>query len=294
MRRVIIVCLGMISSAVALASDPGSLEEEIRSLLKKGRGVYAVSIHDLDGNVNMSINADEPFDPASTMKTAVMIEVYRQARLGNILLDDSLTVRSTFYSVVNGKPYRLIRMRETARGIRRFVGKKMAIRDLVEAMITVSSNIATNMLIELLGPSNVTKTMRDLGAGSFLLVSGLEDTRAELRGLKNRLTAEDLAVILEAIAKGQAVDAEASAEMLEILERQHYRNKIPKLLPPEVRTANKTGRIRKVEHDSGIVFLPDGRAYVLVILSKGIQSRRLALRTIQKISKTVYDFFAGS
>jgi beta-lactamase class A len=170
------------------------------------------------------------------------------------------------------------------------IGGKASIRNLIHQMITVSSNLATNVLIGLVGAEKVTGTMRELGAHDIEVLRGVEDGKAFERGMNNRTNAYDLLLILEAIAEGRAVDPSSSEAMVDVLLAQQFGDVIPALLPPNVRVAHKTGNITGVEHDSGIVYLPDGRSYVLVLLSKDLKNVKEGKQALARVSKRIYDF----
>jgi beta-lactamase class A len=122
------------------------------------------------------------------------------------------------------------------------------------------------------------------------VLRGVEDNKAFAKGLNNTVTAWDLLLIMEALANGKAVDAASSAAMIKILMDQELTDKIPKKLPPAVKVASKSGSITAVSHDSGIVYLPDGRKYVLVLLSKGVRDLDDVNNTLANVSRLVYDF----
>jgi beta-lactamase class A len=111
-------------------------------------------------------------------------------------------------------------------------------------------------------------------------------------GLSNTTDAYSLLVIYEKLARHELVSQQASRAMIEILKRQQFNEVIPELLPENVVVAHKTGSITGVRHDSGIVFLPDGRSYVLVLLSKDLQDAEAGTRLLQHISRLVYDYAA--
>ncbi len=157
-------------------------------------------------------------------------------------------------------------------------------------MLTMSSNLTTNILIEKVGADNVARTMRGYGADSIKVLRGVEDIKAYEQGLSNRTTAFDEVAIYEKLARGEAVSREASEEMIEILKQQKFNEMIPARLPDDVQVAHKTGWITGVNHDVGIVELPDGQRYVLVLLSKEAEDRDKVLNTFADISRTVYDF----
>jgi beta-lactamase class A len=224
------------------------------------------------------------------MKTPVMVEVFKQARAGKFALDDALVVRNEFKSIVDGSSYQLDLKDDSDDSMYKILGSSVPIRELLHHMITVSSNLATNVLIDLVGPKNVTATMRELGASEIQVLRGVEDSKAFDRGMNNRTSARDLLFILRAIARGKAVDSLASREMVDILLDQKFNEMIPALLPEGVRVAHKTGNITGVEHDSAIVFLPDGRVYVLVILSKDLKAAAEGRKAIALASKRIYDY----
>jgi len=171
------------------------------------------------------------------------------------------------------------------------VGQKATIYELCFEMITKSSNLATNIIIDLVGAKNVTMAMREIGAADMQVLRGVEDIKAFELGLSNTTTAYDLLVLFEALEKSRLPDHESSREILKILRSQYYREIIPRYLPDEVVVANKTGSITRVMHDSGLVFLPDGRKYGLVLLSKKWNDEEKARELMATISKMIYDSY---
>lgn len=267
------------------------LEVAIRSELNTLDGDFALVFINLeDTTEHININQHEMFHAASTMKTPVMIELFKQADEGAFSLQDSIKVKNEFRSIVDSSRYEMDISVDSEGELYKLIEKQRTIRDLIDDMITMSSNLATNILIEQVGAANVTETMRSYGADSILVLRGVEDIKAFEMGLSNRTTAHDEAVIYERLAMGNAVSKEASEEMIEILKQQEFNEMIPAQLPEEVQVAHKTGWITGVNHDCGIVILPDGRKYVLVMLSKNAPNREQVLTTFAGISRTIYDF----
>lgn len=157
-------------------------------------------------------------------------------------------------------------------------------------MITKSSNLATNILIELVDAKAVTSTMRELGAPDIEVLRGVEDLKAFDQGLNNSTTAYDLMKILEVIGMDKIINEEACDEMMTILFDQHFNEIIPAQLPSDVKVAHKTGSITGVQHDAGIIVLPNGHKYVLVLLSKDLEDKDQGVETLALISKKVYNF----
>ncbi|MDZ7270358.1 MAG: class A beta-lactamase-related serine hydrolase [candidate division KSB1 bacterium] len=253
------------------------------------RGLFAIAYKDLDSGQTFFHNAHELMHAASLMKVPVMVEVFRQAERGHFRLEDSLMVRNRFRSVVDGSPYALRLSEDSDDAIYGAIGRPMAIRELVERMITVSSNLAANLLLELVGPDKVTATMRGLGAPHIYVRRGLEDDKAFAKGINNETTAYDMMVILEAIARGRAASQASCSEMIDIMLRQKLNTKIPALLPDSIKVAHKTGSISGIDHDAGILYFPSGRRCVLVIMSKGIANHNHAAQAIAQLTRAVLD-----
>jgi beta-lactamase class A len=262
-----------------------------KEFAKQQEGTFAVAVKDLSTGQTFLMNEQDTYHAASTMKTPVMIEVYKQARAGKFKVSDSMLVKSTFKSILDGSEYTMDSLNDSETDLYKHVGKKLPISDLLFRMITKSSNLATNNMIELVGAKNVTKTMRSLGAKKIEVLRGVEDTKAFEKGMNNTTNAYDLMLIFERIAKGTAVDQKATDAMLDILFHQHYKDKIAGKLPPEVKVASKSGSIGTppIMHDSGIVFLPDGRKYVVVLLSRNVPDLAASANTLADVSKIIYD-----
>ncbi|AGA80187.1 serine hydrolase [Echinicola vietnamensis] len=268
-----------------------TLRNQITAHLSEVQGDFAVAFRSLGSDtLSLMINEKESFHAASTMKTPVMIELYKQVALGNISLDDSITVVNEFKSIVDGSPFSMDLSVDSQEGLYGKIGQKSTYKALNFQMITMSSNLATNILIDKLDAKKVTQTMRDLGAKDIEVLRGVEDLKAYEQGLSNTTTAYDLMVIMEAIAAGKAVSKEASAAMFEVLKAQHFNEIIPGLLPENVTVAHKTGSITGVRHDSGIVELPSGERYVLVLLSKNLKAPEKGIQVMAQISKLIYKF----
>ena len=267
------------------------LEKTISAQIDAIEGTVAVAFYSLsDPKDSLLINVDEKFHAASTMKVPVMIELFKQASEGKIDLNDSIVLKNEFKSIVDGSVYNMDISDDSDDVIYDQIGTKVALRDLMHSMITVSSNLATNVLIEMIGAKNTTATMRSLGAKDIEVLRGVEDQKAYDQGLSNSTTARDLMMIMKAITNHTAGNQKDSEAMLAILKDQQHNDMIPLYLPEQVVVAHKTGSITGVHHDAGIVYLPDGRAYVLVLLSKDLNDFDKGTDQLAKISKTFYDY----
>lgn len=270
--------------------DLQSLTRQLADTLNSQKGNYALAFRDLQTNEEILINEHRMFHAASTMKTPVMIEVYKQAAAGKFSLSDGITVDTVFKSIVDSTTYSLSTSDDSEPELYTVVGQKRPISDLVYKMIILSSNLATNILIDVVGAPNVTQSMRDLGANDIQVLRGVEDGKAFRAGLNNRTSAYDLMLIFSELGKGNVVSKEASDDMVRILLDQKFNDLIPAKLPADVKVAHKTGWITGLNHDSGIVFLPDGRKYVLVILSDEVVDEPAAKKNMATASRMIYDF----
>jgi len=275
------------SSSEAALQELGS---RIQALIQESGAEVSVYYRDLDGSDSLLVAPDVRMHAASTMKVPVMIQLFLDRDAGILSLDDSLEVTTTFSSIVDGSPYALTPESDSDSTLYGLQGSLMGYRDLIELMITVSSNLATNILIQQADPERVTATMRGLGADSIQVLRGVEDGPAFAAGLSNTTTARDLGVIMSGLGRGEVGSPESGAEMLEIMFRQAFRTKIPALLPEGTRVAHKTGSITGISHDSGIVYPAGASPYALVVLTRGLTDGNAAEDLTARISRLVYDY----
>jgi beta-lactamase class A len=271
-----------------------SLKKEIGKTLGDEKGYFAVAFKDLSTGNGLFINEHVLFHAASTMKTPVLIEAYKQAAIGQLKLSDSMEIKNEFKSIADSSMFSLNPKDDSEFELYKQVGQKKTIDTLIYQMITVSSNLATNLLVDRLQAKKITQTMRELGAKDLVVLRGVEDQKAYEKGMNNMVTAYDLMLIFEKIATGAAVSPTASNAMIKILLDQHFRDIIPAKLPANVKVAHKTGFFTGVHHDSGIVFLPDGRKYLLVILSKNLENEDRAVQAMATVSALIFQFMMHS
>ena len=292
--------LRLTAAALLLAAAPSgeartrplaAARPEIERLITASGAEVAVAARTLDGKDELLIQPDVSFHAASTMKVPVMIELFAQARAGRLRLQDPLPVVNEFASIVDGSPYRLDPAEDSDPEVYKSVGGTLSLRQLCEAMITTSSNLATNLLIQKLGVESIRRQVHRQGADGMKVLRGVEDGKAFQAGLVNTTSARALMVLLERIARGQAVSREASRDMVEILERQKDNAAIPAGLPPGTPVAHKTGTITKIHHDAAIVYGP--RPYVLVVLVRGVAEETQSAALIASVTRVV-DGAVGS
>jgi beta-lactamase class A len=290
-------CALIVPARVAGQSKPSTaaLEAKVRALVAaSGAETVAVAFRDLQTGRELLINPGVSFHAASTMKVPVMLEVYREAREGKLSLDERLPVKNEFKSIADGSAFSVSPADDSEQTLYKKVGATETVRELLRLMITESSNLATDIIIERVTAARVMELMKRMGARDIKVLRGVEDGKAFERGLNNTTTARDLLVLLRAIAEGRAVSPAASKEMTDILLAQKFNEGIPAGLPAGTPVAHKTGSITKIEHDAGIVYLPGRKPYVLVVLVRGIAEEARAHKLIADISRAVYDDLAMS
>lgn len=269
-------------TAVVLFScnEKRDIKKELTDTLSVAKCNFALAFKDLQTGEEILINEHKLFHAASTMKTPVMIEVFKQAKEGKFSLEDSVEIKTTFNSIVDST-FSLSPDDDSEKNL--YSTKKTTIYDLTYKMIISSSNLATNILIDLVGAKNVTQSMRDLGANDIQVLRGVEDGKAFRAGLNNKVTAYDLMIVFDYLKDKD--------DMVKILLDQEFNEIIPAHLPKDVKVAHKTGWIKGLHHDSALIILPDGTKYVLVTLSDSLEDEDAGVRQMATASKMIYDYF---
>jgi beta-lactamase class A len=227
-----------------------------------------ISFYDYETTIQWSYNADTYFHAASTMKLAVLLGVFRQVALGELTTDAPVHVRNRFISIVNQQPYMLDLGRDADPAVYGNLGKTLTVHELAYQMITTSSNLATNLLCDVIGIHTIQRALDELEISGIRILRGVEDQSAFEAGLNNEVTANGLLRLLRILTEERAYSKSATEQMLKIMLDQQYKSGIPAGLPKAARVAHKTGNISTVHHDAGIVYIEDRKPYVLVILTK--------------------------
>jgi beta-lactamase class A len=268
------------------------LMQQIEAIEKESGAVaIAVALHDAETRLELHYNADRWFHAASTIKVPILLGVFAAIDRGDLLPHSRVHVRNRFLSVVEDIPFRIESDRDANSAVHNAIGKMMRVDELAYHMITTSSNLATNLLLGVLGPDAVNRTLRELKVDEGIdLKRGVEDELAFDKGISNLVTANGLLRILVMLAEGKAFSPALSRRMMDILHGQEFNQGIPARLPKGARVAHKTGEISTVAHDAGVVYLPKRKPYSLVILSEWDAAESGRSRTIAAISRSVYEF----
>jgi beta-lactamase class A len=270
--------------------DHESLQERVREIAAAaGTRSLAVAWYDYHTRTRWSFHGDRWFHAASTIKVPVLLGVMAAVARGELTLDSRVHVRNRFISVADRKPFRVGSDRDANAAVHAALGRTMRVEELAFHMICTSSNLATNLLVDLVGLKPMQEALGELGVQGVELRRGVEDERAFEEGINNRVTADGLLEVLRLIEEGRAFTVEVSAKALEILHEQEFRSGIPAGVPGDARVANKTGEISTVAHDAAIVYLPERAPYVLVVLTEWAPGDGGRHETIAKVSRAVYQ-----
>ncbi|MGH7458194.1 MAG: serine hydrolase [Longimicrobiaceae bacterium] len=276
------------------------LREEIDGALREyGAERVAVALYDYQTQTGWSCRAEHWFHAASTIKIAVLAGVFSMIHEDRLSEFARLHVRNYFRSAADGSPFRVDSARDADPVVHRNIGKTMRIQELALHMIATSSNLATNLLLDYTGVERCRAALHELGAATGVeLVRGVEDEKAFEAGISNRTTAAGLLQLLRVIAEKRAFSEEHSERMLDILHAQEFDSGIPAGLPDDAEVAHKTGEISTVTHDAGVVFLPERKPYVLVILTEyppEAESSHAERRAgLARVSRLIHDLLAAN
>jgi beta-lactamase class A len=261
------------------------LETRVEEIAARLDGVMGMAILDLtDGRILLR-NADRVFPTASSIKIAILLELYRQdqeARAGakgKAKLDD----------IYSFDPKDLVEDSQIMAGLTAGV-TRVTNRDLAQFMVAVSDNAATNVLIDRVGMQNVNATLRSLGLTKTMLRRKMIDIAAARRGDENVATPQEMARLLELIYKGKALNKELTDELIKQLKTLKKDSYLSYELPADVELADKPGSLDAVRNDSGIVFTPN-RPFAISVMTAYERDEKAAERAISEVALEAYHYF---
>jgi beta-lactamase class A len=283
-----------VSPAPARLEPSNTLGTKLDELEKRSRAqAIAVAVHDTATGFEFRYRAERWFHAASTIKLAVLLGTYAAIHEGRLLPQSRLHVRNRFRSAFDGTAFRIVSERDADSAVHAAIGKTMRISELARHMIIRSSNLATNLLLDLLGLSYLQRVLEQHHLSGIDLRRGVEDELAFANGINNRVTADGLVQLLRLIAEERALSPELSRQMLHVLHEQEFRSGIPAGLPANARVAHKTGEISTIAHDAGIVYLPKRKPYVVAILTEWDPLATGRSPAIAAASYMVYEHLMG-
>jgi beta-lactamase class A len=272
----------------------GSLDAAVAAVRRESGTVSVVLRVSGEEAPRCAIDPDAQHYAASTMKLPVLIAAQRLAERGVIDLDRPVQVHDDFASLVPGRRFTMDPAEDSDPETWDAVGDVVPLRDLVGRMVTVSGNLATDLVLEQVGPAEVATVLELAGcSGRTVLPRGIEDYPARDAGLDNLVTADDLARVMLALAEGRLTGPGAGAECELILRAQTYRDGIPAGLPDGIEVGNKTGWIDGVNHDVALVRAPGQPPVSLAVLVSAPGSPQERECGIARIASAAWDLTMG-
>src|SRR5579884_1532693 len=254
------------------------LQEQLKSIDQQLDGVMGLAIKDFTSGEEFFIHPDEIMPQASSIKIAVLANLYLQAQQGRLKLTDEYIVRKE--DLVDGSDIML----GLTPGI-----TKLTLRDLATMMVAVSDNSATNVLIGRVGMDNVNSMLQAMGLHSTRLRRQMMDLKAASEGRENVSTPREMMTLLEKIYTGKLLNKEMTADFLKLLST-HKESSLLQGLPDDAVAANKPGELEAVRNDSGIVLLKN-RPYILCVMTTYLKDEKEGSAAIRKISALTYSYF---
>lgn len=273
---------------------PRTLNDQLDRLAAESKArAIAVAVHDLETDLRFSFQGDRWFHAASTIKVAVLLALFRAADEGRLQLNDSLHVRNRFFSAAGGTVFHVGADRDATPELYQSIGRTAKISALAHAMISGSSNLATNLLLDFLSVEYARTVLRGARVEDVELRRGVEDHDAHEQGINNQATADGLLSLLSAI-RSDFLTNESKQQVIQILLEQRFNSMIPAGLPSHAIVAHKTGEISTASHDIGIVYLPEREPYIAAILTEFDPDQEGRRETVAAISRAIYESLQGT
>ena len=294
MKRAVFLALAVTSSIAAqLTPSPSDTREDLRwkkldarvgEIVERFDGVMGVAIVDLTDGRAILKNADRVFPTASSIKIAILLELYHQEQEAR----GGVQGKARLNDLYDFDPKMLVEFSQIMAGLTPGV-TRVTNSDIAQFMIAVSDNTAANVLIDRLGMEKVNATLRNLGLTKTMLRRKMMDFEAAKRGNENVSTPQEMARLLEAIYKGKILKKELNEQFIKQLStlKESY---IPHDLPAGVQVANKPGNLQNVRTDSGIVFVKN-RPFAMSVMTSDAHDERAAERAIGWIALEAYRYF---
>jgi beta-lactamase class A len=254
------------------------LQERVSQAAASVDGVISVSILDLTSGEQILIHADELMPQASSIKIAVLLELYRQDQAGKVKLTDEYVVRSED----------LVPDSDIMGGLTPSV-TRITLRDLATMMVAVSDNSATNVLINRLGMESINATLSSTGLKQTRLQRKMMDLKAAEQGRENVSSAREMTELLRQVFQGKLLDRAHTADFWKVLST-HKDSDIPRDLPETLMIANKPGSLEGVRTDSGVIFVPN-RPFAISVMATYLRDERTGEAAITRIARLAYDYF---
>ncbi|GAA1612678.1 hypothetical protein GCM10009789_78650 [Kribbella sancticallisti] len=250
-----------------------------------GRGDFGVWLGRLDGHPVFTHAADRAHYSASTMKLPVAIAMTRKVDSGELALDQPVTVHNDFASAAGGR-FGVNPAEDEAPNTWTKMGEQVPLTWLTTEMITVSSNLATNLVLEQTGVDAANAVLAEYGSGQSVIRRGIDDTAAQRARISNLMSPADLAAVLVAVGNDKSPSGEY---VRDLLAGNTWNGEIPAGVPAGTRVEHKNGWDTGIRHDGGIVRPDDAEAFVLTVCTTSDLPDQDASRLIAEIAAAAWD-----
>jgi len=293
-KRILLILLMLSINLIAQTGVPPTtekqqllrirLEESIRDVDSKLDGVMGVAILDLSTGETILFHADEIFPTASSIKVAVLAELYRQSELaekgetGKARLSDTYVMSKADdvpdSSIFNG----------LTPGV-----TKLTLRDVAQMVVAVSDNSATNVLIDRVGMQNVNSLLQSNGLVHTKLQRKMMDIAAAKEGRENLATPREFTSLLEAIYLGKLFKQPLIDDFMKLL-ATHKESPMRRAFPDSVMVADKPGELDAVRNDIAVIYAPN-RPFVISVMTSYLKNEREGEDAIGEIAQAAYSYF---
>ena len=253
-----------------------SLQDKLEPLIRHLPGQAGIVVARDLGNPLFVWRENEIFPAASLIKLFILWELFRRHDIGTLDLEQRVTLQTQDKVAGFGV------LKELGDGL------QLKFKDLAMLMIILSDNVATNILINLLGMSAVNEAARGLGAEGSVLARCMMDAAAKSRGLENYTTPMDIARFLQGCLTGKELSAASRSEIVRIMGCQQCNNKLPAGLPPETLFAHKTGDLTGIEHDAGILYTSSGPV-IVTVLTRDLADNAVGIAFHQQVAAILWQ-----
>lgn len=253
-----------------------SLQDRLEPLILQLPGKAGIVVARDLGNPLFLWREKEIFPAASLIKLFILWELFRRHDIGDLDLEQRVTLQAQDKVAGFGV------LKELGDGL------QPRLKDLAILMIILSDNVATNILLKLLGMSAVNEVARNLGAEGSILSRCMMDAAAKARGLENFTTPMDITRFLQGCLTSTALSAASRAEIVRILGCQQCNNKLPTGLPLGTMFAHKTGDLTGIEHDAGILYTPSGPV-IVTVLTRDLADNAIGIAFHQQVAAALWQ-----
>jgi beta-lactamase class A len=249
----------------------------------EGQGAFGVWLGRTDGVAVFTHEAERPHYSASTMKLPVAMAMLRKVDAGELALDQPVTVHNDFASAAGGR-FGVNRAEDEAPATWEKLGEEVPLNWLAREMITRSSNLATNLVLELVGADAANAVLVEYAKDESVIKRGIDDSPAQQAGISNLMTPAGLAGALVAVAND-----ESAQYLRDLLAANEWNGEIPAGVPAGTRVEHKNGWDLRIRHDGGIVRPADADPFVLVVCTTSDLPDRDAQQLIAAIAAEAWN-----